>query len=209
MMIERALREVIGARGAEVTISAPQGAEVAKRTFNPRLGIIGGISILGTSGRVKPMNEASLLESLTLELNTHAAEGREAVAVAFAGTGENALRRAYGINNRAVVQCGNYIGHLLDESARLGLKRLLIGGHPGKLLKVAAGSFNTHNRTGGGAKEALCAQAAIAEPRRHREGPLRVPHHRRGNAPCAQRGIEFFMDDTGAYRRKTLRRTRL
>ncbi|MCD8392835.1 MAG: cobalt-precorrin-5B (C(1))-methyltransferase, partial [Cloacibacillus porcorum] len=127
-----------------------------------RLGIIGGISILGTSGRVKPMNEASLLESLTLELNTHAAEGREAVAVAFAGTGENALRRAYGINNRAVVQCGNYIGHLLDESARLGLKRLLIGGHPGKLLKVAAGSFNTHNRTGGGAKEALCAQAAIA-----------------------------------------------
>lgn len=162
MMIERALREVIGARGAEVTISAPQGAEVAKRTFNPRLGIVGGISILGTSGRVKPMNEASLLESLTLELNTHAAEGREAVAVAFAGTGENALRRAYGINNRAVVQCGNYIGHLLDESARLGLKRLLIGGHPGKLLKVAAGSFNTHNRTSGGAKEALCAQAAIA-----------------------------------------------
>ena len=153
---------MIGARGAEVTISAPQGAEVAKRTFNPRLGIIGGISILGTSGRVKPMNEASLLESLTLELNTHAAEGREAVAVAFAGTGENALRRAYGINNRAVVQCGNYIGHLLDESARLGLKRLLIGGNPGKLLKVAAGTFSTHNRVGGGSKEALCAQAAIA-----------------------------------------------
>ncbi len=161
-MIERAVREVIGARGARVTISAPAGKEVAKRTFNPRLGIVGGISILGTSGRVKPMNEASLLESLTLELNTHAAEGREAIAVAFAGTGEEALRKAYGIRNRAVVQCGNYIGHLLDESARLGLRRLLIGGHPGKLLKVSAGSFNTHNRTGGGAKEALCAQAAIA-----------------------------------------------
>ena len=161
-MIERAVREVIGARGARVTISAPAGKEVAKRTFNPRLGIVGGISILGTSGRVKPMNEASLLESLTLELNTHAAEGRKAVAVAFAGTGEEALRKAYGIKNRAVVQCGNYIGHLLDESARLGLRRLLIGGHPGKLLKVSAGSFNTHNRTGGGAKEALCAQAAIA-----------------------------------------------
>ena len=161
-MIERAVREVIGARGARVTISAPAGKEVAKRTFNPRLGIVGGISILGTSGRVKPMNEASLLESLTLELNTHAAEGREAIAVAFAGTGEEALRKAYDIKNRAVVQCGNYIGHLLDESARLWLRRLLIGGHPGKLLKVSAGSFNTHNRTGGGAKEALCAQAAIA-----------------------------------------------
>ena len=67
-MIERAVREVIGARGAKVTISAPLGREVAKRTFNPRLGIVGGISILGTSGRVKPMNEAALLESLTLEL---------------------------------------------------------------------------------------------------------------------------------------------
>ena len=103
-MIERAVREVIGARGAKVTISAPLGREVAKRTFNPRLGIVGGISILGTSGRVKPMNEAALLESLTLELNTHAAEGRRAVAVAFAGTGEEALRKAYGIKNRAVVQ---------------------------------------------------------------------------------------------------------
>ncbi|MEA4871662.1 MAG: cobalt-precorrin-5B (C(1))-methyltransferase CbiD [Synergistaceae bacterium] len=160
-MIERAVREVIGDRSAAVTISVPRGAEVAKRTFNPRLGIVGGISILGTTGRVKPMNEASLLESLTLELNTHTAVGRKAIAVAFAGTGETALRNAYRIKNRAVVQCGNYIGYLLEESARLGLNKLLIGGHPGKLLKVTAGTFNTHNRTGGGAREALCTQAAI------------------------------------------------
>ncbi|MEG1824485.1 MAG: cobalt-precorrin-5B (C(1))-methyltransferase CbiD [Cloacibacillus sp.] len=160
-MIERALREVIGARAARVTISAPDGARIAKRTFNPRLGIVGGISILGTSGRVKPMNEASLLESLTLEINTHAAQGRAALALCFAGTGEKTLREAYGVHNRAVVQCGNYLGFALDECARLGIKELLIGGHPGKLLKAAAGSFNTHNRTGGGAKEALCTQAAI------------------------------------------------
>lgn len=161
-MIERAVRDVIGARGARVTISSPQGREVAKRTFNPRLGIVGGISILGTTGRVKPMDEASLLESMTLEINTHAAAGEKIIAVAFAGMGEKALRSAYRITNRSVVQCGNYIGHAIDESARLGLKRLLIGGHPGKLLKVAAGTFSTHNRVGGGSKEALCAQAAIA-----------------------------------------------
>ncbi|MDD4159667.1 MAG: cobalt-precorrin-5B (C(1))-methyltransferase CbiD [Synergistaceae bacterium] len=160
-MIERAVREVIGERGAVITISVPEGAERAKRTFNPRLGIVGGISILGTTGRVKPMNEASLLESLTLELNTHSAMGRKSIAVAFAGTGETALRSAYGIKNRAVVQCGNYIGYLLEESARLGLDKLLVGGHPGKLLKVTAGTFNTHNRIGGGAKEALCTHAAI------------------------------------------------
>lgn len=161
-MIERAVREVIGERGIRVTISAPDGVEIAKRTFNPRLGIVGGISILGTSGRVKPMDEAALLESLTLELRTHTAVGREAIAVAFAGTGEASLRKAYAIENRAVIQCGNYIGYVLDEAGQLGLKRLLIGGHPGKLLKVSSGSFNTHNRTGGGSKEALCTQAAIA-----------------------------------------------
>lgn len=160
-MIERAVRGVIGSLGAVITISVPQGEAVAKHTFNPRLGISGGISILGTTGRVKPMNEASLLESLTLELNTHTAAGKQSIAVAFAGTGETALRNAYKIKNRAVVQCGNYVGYLLEESVRLGLRKLLIGGHPGKLLKVAAGTFNTHNRIGGGAKEALCTQAAI------------------------------------------------
>ena len=160
-MIEHAVREIIAERGAAVTISVPEGAEAAKRTFNPRLGIIGGISILGTTGRVKPMNEASLLESMTLELNTHTAAGKKAIAVSFAGTGETALRNAFSIKNRAVVQCGNYIGYLLEESVRLGFNKLLIGGHPGKLLKVAAGTFNTHNRIGGGAKEALCTQAAI------------------------------------------------
>ena len=114
-MIEHAVREIIAERGAAVTISVPEGAEAAKRTFNPRLGIIGGISILGTTGRVKPMNEASLLESMTLELNTHTAAGKKAIAVSFAGTGETALRNAFSIKNRAVVQCGNYIGYLLEE----------------------------------------------------------------------------------------------
>lgn len=161
LMIERAVREILGERGATVTIGAPGGEERAKRTFNPRLGIVGGISILGTSGRVKPMDEAALLASYSLELATHAAEGRTVIAVAFAGAGEAALRKAYEINNRAVVQCGNYIGFVLDEAARLGFRKLLLCGHPGKLLKVAAGTFATHNKTGGGAKEALCTQCAI------------------------------------------------
>lgn len=161
-MIERAVREVIGDRGAGIVISAPEGEERAKRTFNPRLGITGGISILGTSGRVKPMDEPSLLASYTLEINTHAVQGAKALAIAFAGTGEQALRRAFGITGRGVVQCGNYPGFVIDECERLGIKKLLIGGHPGKLLKTAAGSFRTHNRDGGGALEALCTQAAIA-----------------------------------------------
>lgn len=161
-MITEALRSVIGAQAAKVTISVPRGEATAKKTFNPRLGVTGGISILGTTGIVKPMDEDALFESYTLELNTHAAAGQKIVAVVFANTGEQAMRKALGIRGRCVMQCGNYIGYVLDEAARLGIKRVLLCGHPGKLLKVAAGTFNTHNRTGDGRLEALCTQAAIA-----------------------------------------------
>jgi cobalt-precorrin-5B (C1)-methyltransferase len=160
-MIENALREVVGNRAAVVTISVPGGEEAAKRTFNARLGVVGGVSILGTRGTVRPLDEQALLDSLALELNTHAAEKKKQLAMTFGGTGEAALRRAFDIKGRGVVQVGNFIGFALDEAARLGFERILLGGHPGKLLKVAAGSFNTHNRVADGRMEALCAHAAL------------------------------------------------
>jgi cobalt-precorrin-5B (C1)-methyltransferase len=161
-MITDALREVIGDRMAKVIISVPGGEQIAKKTFNPRLGVTGGISILGTSGIVKPMNEEAIWDSLTLELNTHAAAGRGLVALVFGRTGEDIFRKAWDIHGRCVVQTGNYLGYVLDEAARLKFKKVLLCGHPGKLLKVASGTFNTHNRTGDGRLEALCTQAAIA-----------------------------------------------
>lgn len=161
-MITQALREAVGALGATVTISVPGGAELAKRTFNPKLGVAGGISILGTTGVVKPLNEQSIFDSLTLELETHAAENRKALLFTPGSSGEAAARGAFGITGRVVVQIGNYLGYLLDEAARLDIRKILLCGHPGKLLKVAAGSFNTHNRVADGRLEALCAQAAIA-----------------------------------------------
>lgn len=163
LMIEKALREAVGARKASVTVSVPGGEVVAKRTFNPRLGVVGGISILGTTGIVRPMNEQSVLDSLSLEINTHAVQGRGAVILTFANTGEIALKKAWGFSesSRCVVQTGNRIGFVLDEIRRLGVARVLIGGHPGKLLKVAAGSFDTHNRTADGRMEALCTHAAL------------------------------------------------
>jgi cobalt-precorrin-5B (C1)-methyltransferase len=160
-MIEEALREAVGPREAVVTVSVPGGEEVAKRTFNPRLGIVGGISILGTRGTVRPMDEQAMLESLTLELNTHAASGRKSVALTFGNTGEIALRKAFGLEGRCAVQVGNLVGFVLDEAERLGFDGILLCGHPGKLLKVAAGSFNTHNRVADGRMEALCAHAAL------------------------------------------------
>jgi cobalt-precorrin-5B (C1)-methyltransferase len=145
-----------------VTISVPQGADVARRTFNPRLGIEGGLSVLGTTGIVKPYNIDSVYESFTLELNTFAAAGFKIVGLTFGSTGEKAMRAAWDISGPCVMHTGNYVGYVLDECSRLGFERVLLCGHPGKLLKVAAGTFDTYNRTGDGRREALCTQAALA-----------------------------------------------
>ena len=161
-MIEAALREVWGARAMRVTVSIPGGGDVAGRTFNPRLGIRGGLSVLGTTGAVRPMDEAALLASLDLELSVLRSLGVRDLIVTFGRTGEEALRRALNVTGRCAIQAGNYPGHVLDEAVRLGFQRCLICGHPGKLLKVAAGSFNTHNRVADGRLEALCTQAALA-----------------------------------------------
>ena len=160
-MIAIAVREVIPRQSLRITIAIPKGQEIAKRTFNPRLGIVGGLSILGTTGIVKPMNEKALLDSLTLELRMINALGFSEIYVTFAGTGEKFTRRIFHVEGRNIIQCGNYIGHVLDEAAKLGFKRATICGNPGKLLKVSAGSFNTHSRIADGRLEALCTHLAL------------------------------------------------
>ena len=160
-MITRAVREVIPAQSLRVTVSIPGGEELAKRTFNPRLGITGGLSILGTTGVVKPMNEEALLSSLSLELNMIYSLGYRELYITFASTGEKALRGIFGITGRNIIQCGNYPGYVLDEAVKLGFGHITIAGHPGKLLKVSGRSFNTHSRNTGGQLEALCTHLAL------------------------------------------------
>lgn len=160
-MITRAVREVFPTESLRVTIAIPGGVELAAKTFNPRLGIVGGLSVLGTTGIVKPMNEQALLDSLTLEASMIRAMGFSEVYITFAATGEKFTRRAFRVQGRNVIQSGNYPGHVLDECARLGFTHAVIAGHPGKLLKVSAGSFCTHSRVAGGGFEALCTQLAI------------------------------------------------
>ena len=160
-MIRLAVREALPREALRVTLSIPGGRELARKTFNPRLGIVGGLSILGTTGIVKPMNEQALLDSLTLELSMIRAMGFREVYITFAGTGEKFTRKLFGLTSHNVIQCGNYPGHVLDECARMGIERVIITGHPGKLLKVSAGSFNTHSKVSGGSLESLCTQLAI------------------------------------------------
>lgn len=160
-MIELAIRDIFPEGAFRVVISIPNGEELAKKTFNPRLGITGGLSILGTTGIVKPMNESALLESLSLELNMIRSLGFDEIYITFAGTGEKFLRQRFNLASRNVIQSGNYIGHVLDEAVRLNFTHAVIFGHPGKLLKVAAGNFNTHNKISDGRLESLCTQLAI------------------------------------------------
>ena len=160
-MITRSVREVIPNRSVKITIAVPNGEALAKKTFNPRLGIIGGISILGTTGIVKPMNEKALLDSLSLEMNMIRSLGFREVYITFAGTGEKLTRKIFHVETRNVIQCSNYPGHVLDEAVKLNFTRAIFCGHPGKLLKLAAGSFVTHSKVADGRLESLCTHLAL------------------------------------------------
>ena len=160
-MISLAVREILPREAVRVTISIPGGRELAAKTFNPRLGITGGLSVLGTTGIVKPMNEQALLDSLSLELSMIHAMGFREVYITFAAESEKFTRRLFHVSTRNVIQCANFPGHVLDECAKLSFERLTICGHPGKLLKISAGSFSTHSRTSGGGIESLCTQLAV------------------------------------------------
>lgn len=132
--------------GLKITISAPDGVEIAKKTFNPRLGIIGGISILGTSGIVEPMSEKALIETMYVEIDTQAAAGNKNLLVFFGNYGEDFTRDVLGLDIRNAVTCSNFVGELLDYAVYKGFETLLLIGHSGKLVKLAQGVMNTHSK---------------------------------------------------------------
>ena len=155
--VEAVCREAGFAGSLWISISVPGGEEIAGRTFNPRLGIQGGISILGTSGIVEPMSRKALLETIRLELRQKAGRGAAAVPGNY---GEQFLAEKLGIPPERVVICSNYIGETLDMAAEEGVKELLLAGHGGKLIKVAAGIMDTHSRIADGRMEILAAWGA-------------------------------------------------
>ena len=132
--------------GIKIEISIPQGVELAKKTFNPRLGIEGGISVLGTSGIVEPMSEQALLDTIELEMKVRRAGGKNYLIMAPGNYGLDFLREAYGIQDKDVVKCSNYIGQSMDMAADCKFQGLVLAGHIGKLIKVSGGVMNTHSR---------------------------------------------------------------
>lgn len=140
----------------QVIISVPEGKAIAKQTFNPRLGIVGGISILGTSGIVEPMSNQALLDTIRVELNQRRAEGFDYIAVAPGNYGLDFMKKAYGYDLDKSVKCSNFIGVTIDMAVECGFTRMLLTGHIGKLIKVAGGIMNTHS------KEADCRMELLS-----------------------------------------------
>ncbi len=159
-MAEKALREIIGPRAAVVTVSIPTGRELARKTFNPRLGIVDGLSVLGTTGIVRPMSEEAMKDSLLAELDMYARQGHTAILFVLGTTGENALKRHFG-EFKCILQVSNYIGFMIEEAVERGFTHILIGGFAGKLVKVASGTMNTHSHVSDGRIETICTHAAL------------------------------------------------
>lgn len=140
----------------KIEIFVPDGERLAARTFNPKLGIVGGISILGTSGLVEPMSNQAILETIRVQLRQRRAEGFDYAVISPGNYGLDFMRQTYGYDLDKSVKCSNFIGETIDMAVKMKFQRILLTGHIGKLIKVAGGIMNTHS------KEADCRMELLA-----------------------------------------------
>lgn len=160
--VEEIAEEFECARGLSVVISIPGGVELAEKTFNPRLGIAGGISILGTSGIVEPMSEDALKDSIELEIGQRKALGETLLILTPGNYGADFLKDVYGVADDRIVKCSNYIGDALLAAIGAGFSEVLLAGHIGKFVKLSGGIFNTHSKLGDHRAELTAAAAKAA-----------------------------------------------
>ncbi len=163
-MIAQAVQEVCDQweydGGIQVTVSVPQGREAAVKTFNPALGIEGGISILGTSGVVEPMSEQAIVDTIAVEIRQRRAQGAERLLLTPGNYGMAFLKRSGVLPEETpLVKCSNFIGEAMDIAATEHFHTVLLVGHVGKLVKLAGGLFNTHSKWGDCRTELFCAHA--------------------------------------------------
>ena len=159
--VEEVCRKYEYTGNLQVRLSVPEGAEVAKKTFNPRLGIEGGISILGTTGIVEPMSEKALTDTIYLEMKMLKENGTDWCYVVPGNYGMDFLRKKLQVDTAFSVKCSNYVGETIEDAKLLGMKGILLIGHIGKFIKLAAGVMNTHSRQADCRMEVLGVHAAM------------------------------------------------
>ena len=160
-MICEAVREVFPKEELEITIEVPDGETTALHTLNPRLGVLGGISILGTSGIVRPMSEEAFKTSILPELDQAVAYGHKTIVLTPGHYGYRVATERFKVPAEAVIQMSNFVGFLLEEAAYREIEQVILLGHIGKLIKVSGGIFHTHNRVADARMEILLAHAAL------------------------------------------------
>ena len=148
--------------GIRITIYAPDGERIAQKTYNPRMGIIGGISIIGTTGIVEPMSSAALIETIRMEERMKKSGGCDNLLLTLGNYSESFISELMPDILESSVKCSNYIGEAIDTAIEFGFKSVLIVGHAGKLVKLGAGIMNTHSSQADGRMEVLMACGVIA-----------------------------------------------
>ena len=148
-------------KGVDICIFVPGGEEIGKKTYNPKLGIVGGISILGTTGIVNPMSEEDWKDSLGLEIDMAKAAGRKTLVFAFGNIGEEFVIQSLGIEEKNIIIISNFVGFMIQKAMENHIERILLAGHIGKLIKVAAGIFNIHSRMADARMETLTAYSGL------------------------------------------------
>lgn len=160
--VENACRELRYDGGMTVIVSIPEGEKLAGRTFNPHLGIVGGISVIGTSGIVEPMSSAAILDTIRLEMNVLREAGARDIVLTPGNYGEEFVRGFDALAGRPHVKCSNFIGDALDNACGMGFETVLVVGHIGKLVKLAGGVMDTHSRVADCRLELVALHAALA-----------------------------------------------
>lgn len=208
-MIWQAAAEARSALGAEfpvlVTVEIPRGEELAEKTFNGKLGILGGLSVLGTTGIVEPMSEAALTATIRLEIHMKAVEGCSYLVIAPGNYGAVFLREQMGISLEQGVKCSNFVRETVESMAQEGFRGGLFAGHVGKLIKAAGGVENTHSRYGDRRMEILweCVEQAVpeaAEDRKLKDRILGANTTEEALACLEERGIRRRTGDLAASR---------
>ncbi|MFI3226077.1 MAG: cobalt-precorrin-5B (C(1))-methyltransferase CbiD [Clostridia bacterium] len=163
--IKQALGEICSdynyKKGFSVVIFAPEGEEIAKKTYNSRLGILGGISILGTTGIVEPMSEDAIIDTIHAQINVQYAQGSRYLLLTPGNYGYDFIKEKCTIDEEIAIKCSNYIGNAIDYAYEKGFKGILIIGHAGKIVKLACGLFNTHSKFGDCRAEIFSTYSAL------------------------------------------------
>ena len=146
-------------KGVRVEIRLPSGEDLARKTFNPRLGVVGGLSVLGTTGIVEPMSDEAIKQSMDLEVNVAAEAGHRRLVLTPGNHGLEMVARL-GLLDEAAIKIGNYLGYMLDQCVAHGIREVLLLGHIGKLVRLAGGVFDSYNRVADARIEIMAANLA-------------------------------------------------